>query len=333
MTKKISLDDRIFIAGSNGMAGKAIYKSLKKAGYGSIKNNGILLTPKRKDLNLLEINDVEKWFYKNKPTVVVIAAAKVGGILANSYFPSEFLLDNLKIQNNIIETSWKYKVKRLLFLGSSCIYPKFAQQPIQEDELLTGELEKTNECYAIAKIAGIKLCEALREQYGFDAISLMPTNLYGEGDNYDVENGHVMASLIKKFYINKKQSIDTVECWGTGSPFREFLHVEDLGDAVTFALENWDPNSPNAPRKKDGKPLYFLNVGTGEDIKIKNLADKISNLVNFKGKIIWDTTKPDGTPRKKLNIDKMTSLGWKAKISLEEGIIRTLKSIENENLF
>ncbi len=333
MKKKISLDDRIFIAGSNGMAGKAIKKNLKKAGYGSIKQNGKLLTPSRKDLDLLKIDEVEKWFTLNKPNVVIIAAAKVGGILANSYYPTEFLLDNLKIQTNIIETSWKHKVKRLLFLGSSCIYPKFAKQPIKEDELLSGGLEKTNECYAIAKIAGIKLCEALRDQYGFDAISLMPTNLYGEGDNYDINNGHVMASLIKKFYINSKKLKNKVECWGTGSPFREFLHVDDLGDAVTFALENWDTDSPNAPRKNDGSPLYYLNVGTGEDIQIKALAEKISKLVNFKGEIVWDTTKPDGTPRKKLNIDNMTALGWQAKISLDEGIIKTLKSIEIENLF
>lgn len=333
MKKKISFDDRIFIAGSNGMAGKAIQKSLKKAGYGSIKQNGALLTPIRKDVDLLKIDEVEQWFSKNKPTVVIIAAAKVGGILANSSYPTEFLLDNLKIQTNIIETSWKHKVKRLLFLGSSCIYPKFAKQPIEEDELLSGELEKTNECYAIAKIAGIKLCEALRDQYGFDAISLMPTNLYGEGDNYDDKNSHVMASLIKKFYINSKKSNIEVECWGTGLPFREFLHVDDLGDAVTFALENWDPDSPNAPRKNDGSPLYFLNIGTGEDIQIKALAEKISNLVRFKGEIVWDTTKPDGTPKKKLNIERMTTLGWKAKISLDEGIIKTLKSIEIENLF
>ena len=333
MKKKISLDDRIFIAGSNGMAGRAIHKSLKKAGYGSIKQNGAILTPTRKDLDLLKIDEVEKWFAYNKPSVVIIAAAKVGGILANASYPTEFLLDNLKIQINIIETSWKYKVKRLLFLGSSCIYPKFAKQPIKEDELLSGKLEKTNECYAIAKIAGIKLCEALRDQYGFDAISLMPTNLYGEGDNYDIKNGHVMASLIKIFYINSKEMINTVECWGTGSPSREFLHVDDLGDAVTFALENWDPNSPNAPRSNNGKPLYILNVGTGEEIKIKDLAEKISYLVNFKGKIVWDTSKPDGTPKKKLNIDRMTNLGWKAKISLEEGIVKTLKSLKNENFF
>ena len=333
MKKKISLDDRIFIAGSNGMAGKAIYKSLKKAGYGSFNQNGEILTPTRRDLDLLKIKEVEQWFSNNKPTVVIIAAAKVGGIFANSSYPTEFLLENLKLQTNIIETSWKHKVKRLLFLGSSCIYPKFAKQPIKEDELLSGELEKTNECYAIAKIAGIKLCEALRDQYGFDAISLMPTNLYGEGDNYDLKNGHVMASLIKKFYVNTKAMKNTVECWGTGSPFREFLHVDDLGDAVTFALENWDPDSLNAPKKNNGEPLYILNVGTGEEIKIKDLAEKISNLVNYKGKIVWDTTKPDGTPKKKLNIEKMTALGWKAKISLEEGIVKTLKSIENENLF
>ena len=254
------------------------------------------------------------------PTVVIIAAAKVGGILANSLYPTQFLLDNLKIQNNLIENSWQTGVKRLLFLGSSCIYPKFAHQPINEESLLTGQLEETNQWYGIAKIAGIKLCDALRKQYNFDAISLMPTNLYGPGDNYHPQNSHVMASFIRKFYEASINSSPTVKCWGTGSPLREFLHVDDLGDAVVFALENWDPSSKNAPKDENNNKLTTLNVGTGKDISIKELALKISNLLNYKGKIIWDKSKPDGTPKKLLNIQKIQSLGWDPKISLSEGI-------------
>ena len=230
-----------------------------------------------------------------------------------SKYPTQFLLDNLKIQNNLIENAWRSGVKRLLFLGSSCIYPKFAAQPIEEGLFLTGELEETNEWYAISKISGIKLCDALRKQYNFDAISLMPTNLYGQGDNYHPENSHVMASLIKKFYEASKKLTPSVTCWGTGNPMREFLHVDDLGDAVVFALESWDPNSTNAPKDKDNKPLTILNVGTGKDLKIKEAAIKISNLVNYKGEIIWDKNKPDGTPRKLLNISKIQNLGWAPK--------------------
>ena len=208
--------------------------------------------------------------------------------MANSSQPTQFLLENLKIQNNIIETAWKSKVKRLLFLGSSCIYPKFASQPIKEEELLKASLEKTNQWYAVAKIAGIKLCEALREQYNFDAISLMPTNLYGPGDNYHPNDSHVMASLIRKFYIASKNSLPEVNCWGTGSAYREFLHADDLGSAVVFALEKWDPSSINAPLDEEGKPLNMLNVGTGIDISIKDLVNLIASTVNYKGKINWD---------------------------------------------
>ncbi len=332
MEKKINYSDKILIAGAKGMAGKAIYRSLSKKGYGKKKDGGEIYTPSKSELNFLKIKEVKDWFEFNKPNVVIIAAAKVGGILANSLYPTEFLFENLTIQTNIIKTAWDCKVKRLLFLGSSCIYPKFAQQPIQEEALLTGELEKTNEAYAIAKISGIKLCESLRLQYGFDAISLMPTNLYGEGDNYDLQNSHVMAALIRKFYEAQKYSYKSITCWGTGSPLREFLHVDDLGDAVIFALESWDPDKPESPRKKDGQPLYFLNVGTGQDISIKNLANKISNLVSFKGEILWDKSKPDGTPKKQLNTKKINSLGWSPKISLDEGIKKTLKLIEKQNL-
>ena len=281
--------------------------------------------------SLIEKKWQKKWFELNKPTVVIIAAAKVGGILANTKYPSEFILENLKIQTNIIETAWKFNVKRLLFLGSSCIYPKFAEQPIREESLLTNALEPTNQWYAIAKIAGIKLCDSLRIQYGFDAISLMPTNLYGPGDNYHPQNSHVMASLLSKFYNASKKSLPEVICWGSGSPFREFLHVDDLGDAVVFALEKWDPTAPNAPKDKNGNPISYLNIGTGFDISIKDLAEKISNKVNYMGRISWDKTKPDGTPKKLLDVSRVNKLGWKANISLEKGIEETLKIFEKNN--
>ena len=328
MTKNISKGEKILIAGSSGMAGNAIVRSLKRAGYGDSNFNGKLLTPSRKELNLLNSKEVEEWFEINKPSVVIIAAAKVGGILANSRFPFEFLLENLKIQNNLIETSWKKKVKRLLFLGSSCIYPKYAKQPIREESLLDGQLEKTNESYAIAKIAGLKLCESLRTQYGFDAISLMPTNLYGPNDNYHPENSHVMASLIYKFNEASKKSLPSVSCWGSGTPEREFMHVYDLGEAVVFALEKWSSQSKDAPKDDWGRPLNFLNVGTGKDISIKLLAEKIASIVKFKGDIIWDKSKPDGTPQKKLDVSRLSSLGWQSKISLEEGIQKTISSLD-----
>ena len=332
MKKEISLNDKFFIAGASGMAGRAIHRSLVKKGYGDRNLGGAILTSSRRELDLLKINEVEKWFKANKPDVVIIAAAKVGGILANSSEPTEFLLENLKIQNNIIETSWRYGVRRLLFLGSSCIYPKFAKQPITEEALLTGELEQTNQWYAIAKIAGIKLCEALRKQYSFDALSLMPTNLYGPGDNYNSLNSHVMASLIKKFYTASIQEDPEVICWGTGNPLREFLHVDDLGNAAVFALESWSTFSKDAPLDKNGEPLLLLNVGTGRDISIKDLAKKISEICSYKGKIIWDQNKPDGTPKKQLNIKHLLELGWEPTITLEEGIRRTLKDFPKENL-
>ena len=330
MGKKISLNERIFVAGANGMAGKAICRALVNKGYGKA-NGGKIMKPNRKELDFLDTNAVKKWFELNKPTIVIIAAAKVGGILANSRYPTEFLLDNLKIQNNLIENSWQAGVKRLLFLGSSCIYPKFANQPIREESLLTGQLEETNQWYGIAKIAGIKLCEALRKQFNFDAISLMPTNLYGSGDNYHPQNSHVMASFIRKFYEASTNSLPSVTCWGTGKPLREFLHVDDLGEAVVFALENWDPSSINAPKDENNNKLTILNVGTGKDISIKELAYKISSLVNYKGNIIWDSNKPDGTPKKLLNIQKIQSLGWNPKISLSEGIKKSVESFKIEN--
>ena len=327
----INKNDKIFIAGATGMAGKAIYRSFIKKGYGTKNFIDNLLTPSREDLDLLSLKSVEEWFEQNKPSVVIIAAAKVGGILANKTFPKDFLLENLKIQTNIIETSYKFGVKRLLFLGSSCIYPKFAPQPIKEEYLLTGNLESTNEYYAIAKISGIKLCEALRKQHKFDAISLMPTNLFGPGDNYDLKNNHVMPALIKKFLIAKEKSQNSVCCWGTGKPLREFLYVDDLGDAVVHALEYWDPDDDAAPLDDQGNPHLFLNVGTGLDISIKELTKKIAAICEYKGSIKWDHSKPDGTPKKQLDISKIKKIGWYPKIDLEEGIRKTIQSYKSQN--
>ena len=322
-----NLNEKIFIAGASGMVGSSIYRALKKNGYGNKKYGGEILTPKRQELDLLNKSDVMNWFKKKNPSIVIISAAKVGGIYANSKSPADFLLENLKIQTNIIETAWKHNVKRLLFLGSSCIYPKNAEQPIKEESLLTGELEKTNQWYAIAKISGIKLCQALRFQYDFDAICLMPTNLYGPGDNYHPTYSHVMASLIRKFYLASKNKESSVTCWGTGKPLREFLHVNDLGGAVVFALESWDPNLSNSPRDPEGNPLIFLNVGSGEDISIKELAKKIADAFKFEGDIIWDHSKPDGTYKKLLNIDKFKKLGWKSEINLDIGIKQTIPEL------
>ena len=313
--KKFNLDDKIFVAGHNGMAGSSIIRSLNKKGY-----NKIIFTDKNQ-LDLRDTLKVKEWFNLNKPDVVIDAAAKVGGILANKNLPADFLFDNLKIQLNIIETAWENNVKRLLFLGSSCIYPKFAKQPIKEEYLLDGKLEKTNESYAIAKIAGIKMCSSLGEQYGFDAISAMPTNLYGPGDNYDLESSHVLPALIRRFYEAKINKKEEVVCWGSGEPLREFLHVDDLGDACVFLLENWYP-SKDQPK--------FINVGTGIDISIKDLALRISKIINYSGNIIWDKNKPDGTLKKQLDISKMKNLGWESKISLQEGLERTIKDFINQ---
>ena len=266
---------------------------------------------------------MELWYGENKPDVVVLAAAKVGGIYANNTYPADFLLENLKIQTNVIEGAWKAGVRRLLFLGSSCIYPKFAAQPLHEEALLTGALEPTNEWYAIAKITGIKLCESLRKQYGFDAISLMPTNLYGPGDNYRPENSHVLPALIRRFHEAKEAGAGSVTCWGTGSPMREFLHVDDLGNACVFALENWSVLSSDAPKDDQGNPLGFLNVGTGVDLTIKQLAESVAEAVGFTGTIEWDLTKPDGTPKKQLDVSRMAGLGWNARIPLAEGLAST----------
>ena len=317
----------ICVAGANGMVGKALCKLLDKNGY-NVKNKNLFpLT--RKNFDLSESSKVENWFYRFRPDVVIIAAAKVGGIQANRTKPVDFLLENLKIQNNLIENSYKFGVKRLLFLGSSCIYPKFSKQPIKENYLLTDHLESTNQWYAIAKIAGLKLSEAYKKQYGFDTISLMPTNLYGPGDNYHPTDSHVLPALISKFYKAKKNKDNEVICWGDGSPLREFMHVDDLADACIFVLENWDPSDSKSPKDKDGKPLTFLNVGTGKDISIKELTTIISKYIGYEGDIIWDKNKPNGTPKKQLNIDKINSLGWKAKIDLKDGIKRTINEYIN----
>ena len=322
----INKNDYIFVAGHKGMVGSAICRSLIKKDY---KN---LLLVERKELDLRNDRDVKKWFKINKPSIVIIAAAKVGGIFANSRFPTEFLLDNLKIQNNLIENSFINGVKRLLFLGSSCIYPKFSKQPISEEDLLSGYLENTNEPYALAKICGIKLCQSLIKQYSFDAICLMPTNLYGPGDNYHPKNSHVLPALIRKFSEAALYKHELVKCWGSGQPKREFLHVDDLANACIFSLENWSLFKNNAPCDLNGDKLSFLNVGTGKDISIKDLAYKIAKGCDFKGKIIWDESKPDGTPRKLLDISRIKSLGWSPEIELEEGIELTLENFRRDYL-
>lgn len=300
------------------MAGSAICRALRDAGYRQI------LTASRAELDLLDGAAVQAWFALHQPTVVVLAAAKVGGIEANRSFPADFLLENLKIQTHVIEMAWRFGVRRLLFLGSSCIYPKFAEQPIREEALLTGALEPTNEWYAIAKITGIKLCEALRRQHGFDAISLMPTNLYGPGDNYHPTNSHVLPALIRRFTEAAEASAPTVTCWGTGSPLREFLHVGDLGEACVFALEHWDPSMTDAPRDASGESLNFLNVGTGQDLTIRELAEAVANTTGYRGDIVWDSSKPDGTQKKQLDVSRLAGLGWRARIPLMEGLKSTV---------
>ena len=331
MKKHLFFEDKIYIAGAAGMVGSAIVRSLRKSGYGKKENKGNLLIPGRKELNLLDANHVESWFSKNSPDVVILAAAKVGGILSNLRNPADFILQNLKIQSNVIEAAFNSGVRRFLFLGSSCIYPKFAGQPIKEEYLLSDSLEPSNEYYAIAKIAGLKLCESLRFQYGFNAISLMPTNLYGPNDNYSKDESHVLAALIRKFHEAKIKNLPKVTCWGSGSPLREFLHVNDLGDAVVFALEYWDPDSDNAPKNERGEILTYLNVGSGKDISIRELAEIIAKEFGYKGKILWDVEMPDGTPRKLLNIDKFNNLGWSAKIGLVEGISSTIENFKKRS--
>ena len=316
--------DRIFVAGHRGMAGSAICRALHSRGYAMPSHGGALLTATRQELDLLDPGAVAAWMGQQRPDVVVLAAAKVGGIHANNTFPADFLLENLKIQNHVIESAWRHGVRRLLFLGSSCIYPKFAAQPIREEALLTGPLEATNEWYAIAKITGIKLCAALRKQHGFDALCLMPTNLYGPGDNYHPTNSHVLPALIRRFHEATERGEPTVTCWGTGSPLREFLHADDLGEACVFALEHWNPDAPKAPRDDAGAPLNHLNVGTGLDLTIRELAEAVAQATGFRGDIVWDTSKPDGTPKKQLDVSRLAEMGWRARIPLAEGLVSTV---------
>ena len=293
---------------------------LKKRGYGDSRLGGKLLCPSRKELDLLDFESLRNWFSLNQPSIVIIAAAKVGGILANSTKPYDFIFENLRIQTNLIEVSRKFCVKKLLFLGSSCIYPKFSKQPIKEEYLLNSELESTNEWYAIAKIAGVKLCEALNLQYEFDAISLMPCNLYGIGDNYNLNSSHVIPALINKFFTAKKKNHKCVVCWGTGTPLREFLYVNDLAEACIFTLNNWSISKSKLYFGNSSKKMSWLNVGSGKEISIKELSEKIANLVEYEGEIVWDHKMPDGTPRKILDNSKIKSLGWKPNIELDEGL-------------
>ena len=295
---------KIYIAGHRGMVGSAIWRALTAKGYTN------LIGRTSAELDLKNQEAVKEFFNIEKPEVVIAAAARVGGILANSEYPYPFLMENLQIQNNLIDTAHSTEAKKFIFLGSSCIYPKLAPQPLKEEYLLTGSLEPTNEWYAIAKIAGVKACEAIRKQYGKDFVSLMPTNLYGPNDNFDLNTSHVLPAMIRKFYEAKLNNNETVELWGSGTPLREFLHVEDMADAAVFALEN-----------KMSENLY--NIGTGKDLTIKRLAVLIQKIIGHKGEIVWDISKPDGTPRKLMNVDKMKNEGWIASVPLEEGIRST----------
>jgi GDP-L-fucose synthase len=306
----MNFNSTIFIAGANGMVGSAIVRNLKTAGY----NN--LLTPTSSELNLIDQKSVTDFFKSNKPEYVFLAAAKVGGILSNNTYRAEFIYNNLMIQANVIHSSFEHNIKKLLFLGSSCIYPKHAQQPMKEEALLSGYLEPTNQPYAIAKIAGIEQCQAYRDQYGANFISAMPTNSYGPNDNYDLFNSHVLPALIRRFVEATKNNLDVIEIWGSGSPKREFIHVDDLADACIFLMRNYNDRD-------------IVNIGTGVDIAIKDLAYLIKNIVGYNGAIKFDTTKPDGHPRKLLDISKLNNLGWQHKIILEQGIANVYNEIKD----
>lgn len=294
-------ESKIYIAGHNGLVGSALVRTFERENYSN------LLLKSKAELDLLKLNDVYNFFKEEKPEYVILAAAKVGGINANNIYPADFIYENLQIQNNVIHSSHLFKVKKLLFLGSSCIYPKICTQPIKEEYLLTGELEKTNEAYAIAKIAGIKMCQSYNRQYKTNFISVMPTNLYGINDNFDLENSHVIPALIRKIHEAKINNFSEVEIWGTGKPYREFLLVDDLADACMFLLKNYSESE-------------IINVGYGEDLTIKDLAKLICKVVGYKGNLIFNTSKPDGTPRKLLDLSKINKLGWKRKTLLEDGL-------------
>ena len=305
-------NSRVFVAGHKGLVGSAIVRNLKQRGYNSISSSP------SDHWDLRKRDDVDRFFRINNPEYVFLAAAKVGGIHANSTYPAEFIYDNLMIQNNVIDAAYHNRVKKLMVLGSSCIYPRLAKQPMKEEELLTSELEPTNDAYAVAKIAGLRMARAYRQQYGFNAISLMPTNLYGPGDNFHPENSHVMPALIRRFHEAEKSDAPKVTCWGDGSAMREFLHVDDLAEACYVCMQDYDED-------------YHINVGTGEDVTIKELTETIVDVVGYAGDVEWDTSKPNGTPRKLLNVDKIHKLGWKHKIGLREGIVSTYRwYMENE---
>ncbi len=307
-------EDKLYIAGHRGMVGSAIHRKLKGEGFTNI------VTRTSKELDLRSQSEVDRFFQTQRPDYVFLAAAKVGGILANNTYRAEFLYDNLLIEANVIHAAHKYGVQKLLFLGSSCIYPKMAPQPLREDYLLTGPLEPTNEPYAIAKIAGIKLCDAYRHQYGCNFISVMPTNLYGPNDNYDLEKSHVLPALLRKFHEARKNGTPEVVMWGTGEPRREFLHVDDLADACYYLMQTY--NEPG-----------LVNIGTGEDIPIIDLARLVKAIVGYEGEITHDLSKPDGTPRKLMDVSKLKAAGWEAKIPLEEGIRTVYAGLKNENWY
>jgi GDP-L-fucose synthase len=301
-------NSKIYIAGHRGMVGSAIIRRLQQDGFTNI------VTRTSSELDLTNQADVASFFEQEKPEYVFLAAAKVGGIQANNIYRAEFIYENLMIESNVIHHSYLNNVTKLIFLGSSCIYPKFAEQPLKEESLLTGLLEPTNEPYAIAKIAGIKLCEAYRSQYGCNYISVMPTNLYGPNDNYDLNNSHVLPALIRKFHTAKVQNDPAVEVWGTGTPKREFLHVDDLADACFFLMQNYDQGE-------------FLNIGVGDDISIKDLALMVKEVTGYQGELKFNTDKPDGTPRKLMDVSKLNNLGWKAKINLKDGITEVYSQV------
>ena len=298
---QIAITDKIYVAGHRGLVGSAIVRSLKAKGYENIVGRT------HSELDLTNQAAVQEFFANERPDVVVLAAAKVGGIHANNTYPAEFAYENLQIQCNVIKCCHDYNVKKLLFLGSTCIYPKMAEQPIVEDALLTGALEPTNEAYAIAKIAGLEMCKFFKRQYGDNFISCMPTNLYGPNDNYDLNGSHVMPAMIRKFHDAKKNGAESVELWGTGTPLREFLYVDDMADACVFLLENYDGEQ-------------HVNIGTGKEISIKELAETVKKVVGYEGELVWNTDMPDGTPRKLTNVDKLHSLGFVHKVELQEGI-------------
>ena len=302
----MNVDDRIFVAGAHGLVGSAIARHLRTAGFSN------LLLPSRSEVDLADQSAVEAYFRTRQPSHVFLAAAKVGGILANNTYPADFIRSNLVIQDNVIDAARRHDVRKLVFLGSSCIYPKLAPQPIKEEYLLTGSLEPTNEWYAIAKIAGIKTCQAYRRQYAFDAISLMPTNLYGPGDNFDLESSHVMPAMMRKFHEAKMSGAQEVVVWGTGTPRREFLHVDDLADAAVHLMQHYSDED-------------IINVGVGKDISIAELATLMAEVVGFSGEIVYDTSKPDGTPRKLLDVSRLHAQNWRASIDLRDGVVDTYR--------